>query len=351
MGINKISTTQFLELAQTLPVLDVRSPAEYAHAHIPGAYSFPLFNDEERKQVGTAYKQQSREQALKLVLDYFGPNMRKMVEDAESIAAKHSNTNTLLVHCWRGGMRSAAITWLLNLYGFKIYTLSGGYKSFRNWVLQQFTIPYPFHILGGYTGSAKTLLLQELKKKGENIIDLEALAMHKGSAFGANPNLPQPTQEMFENLLAFNLFDAAKNNKPIWLEDESQRIGNINLPGTLWSTMRAANLWFINIPFQHRLNYITDDYGKLTPNQIVEAIMRIKSKLGGLNTKNAINYVLENNTKACFSILLEYYDKAYHKSLYNRTAAVNLVHDVPCNDVNPKNNYIHLKNALSSILQ
>src|ERR1035437_2355393 len=138
MAIEKLTIEAFLQLSKQHPVLDVRSPGEYCHAHIPGAYNLPLFSDEERKVVGTEYKQQGREQAIKTGLDYFGTKMSKIVEEAETIIKKHNAPiqipNTVLVHCWRGGMRSAGIAWLLDLYGFKVYTLTGGYKSFRNWV-------------------------------------------------------------------------------------------------------------------------------------------------------------------------------------------------------------------------
>ena len=158
MAIQKITIEQFLELAKQHPVLDVRSPGEYKHAHIPGAHSLPLFSDEERKNVGTAYKQQSRETAIKIGLDYFGGKMRGMVEEVEklivdrgSLTGKPSNneqrtSNNVLVHCWRGGMRSAGVAWLLDLYGYKVYTLVGGYKAYRKWVLAQFEKDYPFHI-------------------------------------------------------------------------------------------------------------------------------------------------------------------------------------------------------------
>ena len=111
----------------------------------------------------------------------------------------------VLIHCWRGGMRSAAVAWLLDMYGFKVYTLAGGYKTFRKWVLKQFDEEYSLKILGGYTGSGKTLILQELKRKGYSVIDLENLANHKGSAFGAIGEKPQPTQEMFENSMGTEL--------------------------------------------------------------------------------------------------------------------------------------------------
>ena len=217
MAIEKIHIEQFLELANHHRVIDVRSPGEYKHAHIPGAYSLPLFTDEERAAVGTAYKQESREKAIKLGLDFFGPKMKRMVEEVEELMGNRQQAitnnsdknlpiaNCLLLYCWRGGMRSAGVAWLMDLYGFKVYTLIGGYKKFRNHALETFKLPLQFKILGGYTGSGKTEVLKELKSNGEAVVDLEEIAKHKGSAFG-NIGLPQqPTQEMFENILALEL--------------------------------------------------------------------------------------------------------------------------------------------------
>ena len=205
MAITRLTVQEFLTLAKEHSVLDVRSPGEFAHAHIPGAHSLPLFTDEERKVVGTAYKQESQQKAIKLGLDYFGVKMVKMVEEVEGIVDRWQMTDgskknkvdnvdiknkIVLVHCWRGGMRSAGVAWLLDLYGFKVYTLVGGYKAYRNWVLEQFEKEYPIRIIGGFTGSGKTEVLHSLAKKGENVIDLEKIASHKGSAFGSlvNPN-------------------------------------------------------------------------------------------------------------------------------------------------------------------
>ena len=173
MGIEKIKIERFLFLSKKHPVFDVRSPLEFLHAHIPGAYSLPLFDDEQRKVVGTAYKQHGRQQAIKIGLDYFGATMRKTIEEVEKILSNNLqfstvpmaspgsnstfNPSCVLLHCWRGGMRSAALAWLLDLYGYKVYTLAGGYKAFRNWVLQQFNNPYEFKVLGGYTGSGKSI--------------------------------------------------------------------------------------------------------------------------------------------------------------------------------------------------
>jgi len=310
----RIQIEEFLSLARQHPVLDVRSPGEYAHACIPSAHSFPLFTDEERKVVGTNYKQQSRENAIKIGLDYFGPKMRAMVEEAERIAV---NDKTILVHCWRGGMRSAAIAWLLDLYGFKVYTLAGGYKAFRQWTLKQFTKPYHFRILGGYTGSGKTIVLEEIARRREQVVDLEAIANHKGSAFGALGRGPQPTQEMFENKLACSLA-ALDTEKPIWLEDESRRIGDLNIPADLWNTMRTSPLYFLEIPAEARLEHILGEYGGFKKDDLVNTIMRIRKRLGGLATRDAINHLLDDNVQECFRILLKYYDKFYGNGLANR---------------------------------
>jgi len=369
--IQKITIEEFLSLAKQYPVLDVRSPGEYMHAHITAAHSLPLFTDEERKQVGTAYKQQSREAAIKIGLDYFGVKMRKMVEEVEGIVSDFSfsvsrfslenaensknpngqpETRNVLVHCWRGGMRSAAVAWLLDMYGFKVYLLVGGYKAYRKWVRDQFEKEYNFNIVGGYTGSGKTLLLHELQNQHKAIIDLEMLANHKGSAFGAMGK--QPMQEMFENLLAESLLVAgcslagengsATNNgqqtTAIYIEDESQRIGNLQIPMPLWNTMRKSPVFFMDIPFEQRLNYITEEYGKQSKQSLQDAIMRIQKRLGGLETKNALQFLEEDNYKECFRILLSYYDKCYYKGLYNRENISALLNKIPCTGVDTKTN-------------
>lgn len=342
MPIQKINIDEFLTLAQTSVVLDVRSPGEYSHAHIPNAISFPLFSDEERKLVGTAYKQQSREEAIKIGLDFFGAKMRKMVEEAQEIVGKFlvtddsKSTNTILVHCWRGGMRSAGVAWLLDLYGFKVYTLIGGYKTFRTWVLEQFETTYTLKIVGGYTGSGKTYVLQDLKKT-DTVIDLEGLANHKGSAFG-NIGMPkQPSQEQFENKLAIELKLAHQLQKPIWLEDESQRIGEVNIPISFWKQMRQSNLFFLEIPFEERLKHIVHEYGSLDKERMLNAIDRIKKRLGPLETKEASAALVEDRIADCFRILLTYYDKWYFKAMHNREGLNTLLKKLPCEIVTQSN--------------
>ena len=334
MAIKKITIEEFIELTDKYPVIDVRSPGEFAHAHIPAAYSMPLFTDEERKVVGTLYKQESREAAIKKGLEYFGSKMVKCVEEAEMIAnefaKKHKCTEgskTLLVHCWRGGMRSAGVAWLLDLYGFKVYTLVGGYKAFRQWVLAQFAKEYFFKIIGGYTGSGKTEVLSHIQKQGALAIDLEGLASHKGSAFGAINMPPQPGQEMFENMLALELKEKSTDTalqpdngqtKPIYLEDESQRIGLVNIPNGIWKQMRVQPILFLQIPFEERLQHITTGYGKCDNEKLINATIRIKKRLGGIETKMAVNHLLEDNITEAFRILLTYYDRMYKKGLEKR---------------------------------
>src|SRR5260221_12268860 len=370
MAVEKIYIERFLELAKQHPVIDVRSPAEYKHAHIPGAYSLPLFTDEERKIVGTAYKQESRERAIKIGLDFFGPKMRKMVEEIESAMSNWQRANKnddnlpvancLLIYCWRGGMRSAGVAWLMDLYGFKVYTLTGGYKKFRSHILDTFKFPFQFKILGGYTGSGKTEVLKALQKKEDSVIDLEAIANHKGSAFG-NIGMPeQPGQEMFENLLALELRQKSianvqlsinsrssnssftpdsymNHDSSIWLEDESQRIGLVNIPNDLWNNMRQSPLYFLDISFEKRLEHLVQEYGQLDRERLIDAIGRIREKLGELNAKNAIQLLEEGNTIESFRILLKYYDKFYLKALHNREKVNSLLHTINCKSVTPEN--------------
>ena len=318
MAVQKISIDDFIINASQQIVIDVRSPGEFEHAHIPGALSLPLFNNEERAVVGTTYKKLSREDAIKIALPMFGNKMLPMVEQVEKWVTHFQEKNNgskplLYVHCWRGGMRSAAVAWLLDLYGYKVAQLTGGYKSYRNWIIAQFSVPYTIKVLGGYTGSGKTEILNSLKENGENIIDLEGLAHHKGSSFGALGQAPQPTQEMFENLLGVALSNIKDKQKTIWIEDESQRIGTVMVPSIFFNSMRESPCYFLEIPFEERLNFIVRQYGIFEKEDLIAATTRIQKRLGGLETKNAVQFIEENKIKDAFAILLKYYDKWYSK--------------------------------------
>ncbi|HEV7332686.1 MAG TPA: tRNA 2-selenouridine(34) synthase MnmH [Flavisolibacter sp.] len=366
--MRRVAINEFLAASRNALVIDVRSPSEYRHAHLPGAVNLPLFSDEERAVVGTRYKQVSREAAIKIGLDYFGPKMRLMVEEVERLVRSRQyavsspgadtltadclmpTANSVFLYCWRGGMRSGAVAWLLNLYGFNVTALAGGYKAFRNWVLQTNAYPYRLKLIGGYTGSGKTAILKTLEQKGELIVDLEALARHKGSAFG-NIGMPQqPSQEMFENFLALTIADRHAKaaftpaegaddlpQKAIWIEDESQRIGHVNIPQPFWQNMRRSPLYFLDIPFEERLQNIVAEYGNLDRERMVAAIERIARRLGPLETKSAIRFLQEGFITESFRILLYYYDKQYRKGLYNRENLSSLLTNITCEKVSVAN--------------
>lgn len=324
MTIEKVDINLFLKYSSDIPILDVRSPSEYHHAHIPGALSLPLFNDEERKEIGTLYKQVSREAAIKAGLRSFGIKMESLVMQVEQwLGSKAKPSETWVrVHCWRGGMRSGAVAWLLSQYGYRVVLLDGGYKKYRRFVLRELDRPFMFHVLGGPTGSGKTPLLHQLRKKGMAVIDLEGLASHRGSAFGALGMDAQPTQEQFENNLhkALSVYyevdeqDRFVQPVPIWIENESQRIGNINLPSPFWNRMQHAPCYVMDIPFEVRLKSIEMQYGIFEKEKLINAIVRITKKLGGQHAKQAVWHLMEDQIAESFSILLRYYDKQYERS-------------------------------------
>jgi tRNA 2-selenouridine synthase len=318
MSITKINIETFLAKQHNCLVIDVRTPAEFLQAHIPNAHNLPIFSNEQRVEIGTTFKQIDRQKAIKIGLQYFGPKMLQYIQAAEALLETKPNAE-IIVHCWRGGMRSAAMAWLLDLYGYTVYQLVGGYKIYRTWALAQFEISYPLIILGGYTGSGKTYILPHLASAQNKVIDLEGLACHKGSAFGAINMLTPPRQEMFENLLALQLYSCLLE-KPtaIFLEDESQRIGNLLIPNALWNQMRNTTIAFINLPFSVRLKHITAEYGTLPKQELLDASQRIAKRLGGLETKNVIQFLENNEIQNAFEILLKYYDKGYQKGLEKR---------------------------------
>ncbi|MEN9350010.1 MAG: tRNA 2-selenouridine(34) synthase MnmH [Bacteroidota bacterium] len=344
MAVKRLSISEFVSMMEQYPILDVRSPSEYAHAHMKNAYSLPLFTDEERKVVGTAYKQQGKQPAIKIGLNYFGVKMALMVNEVEALLASSSDpTNkVVLVHCWRGGMRSAGVAWLLDLYGYTVYTLAGGYKAYRNWVLDQFTLEYSFRVVGGYTGSGKTETLHALQALDQPIIDLEGLAHHKGSAFGNLGQPVQPSQEQFENLLAQSLYKMSEQYAYIWVEDESRRIGLVNIPAILFDQIRKSKLYFLDIPFTQRLQFILKGYGKFEKDKLMSAILRIKKRLGGLETKTAINFLIEDDVESSFTVLLNYYDKLYLKGAHNRDNPESVLQKIQVSTIDPAANAVRL---------
>ena len=311
--VKQISLQEFIEKSATIPVVDVRTELEFEQGHFPNALNIPIFTNEERVIVGITYKQQGRQPAILLGFELTGPKWGNFIKEAEKIAPDKK----IMVHCWRGGMRSSAMAWAFDLYGFEVYTLKGGYKTFRRFGIDSFSRPYPFIILSGSTGSAKTKTLQEMKKLGEQVIDLEDLAQHQGSSFGSMGKLIQPSQEQFENLLATELVKM-DISKPIWLEDESVTIGKRIIPKPIWEQMRKAPIIKIEISKVERVDFLNEDYGNLNKEFLKESVIRITKRLGPLETKLTLQAIDESRMKDFINQVLVYYDKTYAKGLNNR---------------------------------
>ena len=319
----------FLDNASSQPVIDVRSPLEFGQGHIPGAINIPIFSDEERKIVGTLYKNSGREAAVLAALDLVGPKLAALAKEAKKVAVD----KRLFVHCWRGGLRSKNMAWLFETSGLFPVLLEGGYKAYRRYIrekLQEFT---NIIVLGGKTGSGKSDILRELKKKGQQVLDLEQIAHHKGSAFGHIGQEEQPTNEQFENNLYQHLAQLNKE-KIIWVEDESRGIGKIGIPEPFFHIMRSRPVVFIEVPLEIRVKRLVREYGHFEQDQLISAINRIAKKLGGLQVNLAIDSIMNHQLEVATEILLSYYDKAYLKGLFVREPET--IHNLACKTENPE---------------
>jgi tRNA 2-selenouridine synthase len=314
-GLPKTDVITFLELAGSIPVIDVRSPSEFARGHIPGALNIPLFNDQEREIVGTIFKKEGREKAILKGLELSGESMHLKLKEALKIARE----NKLLVHCWRGGMRSEAMAWLFSLGDIATEVLDGGYKSYRHHVLDQLNEKKKTVILGGMTGSSKTHILRQIQKMGHQVIDLEDIANHKGSAFGALGQQPQPTTEHFSNLL-FEKWKMVDTHAPLWLEDESRNIGSVFMPDQFYNNMQNSPAIILLMDQRYRMPRLIEEYSAYPPEKLKESIMKISKRLGGDNTKDALDAVDNNDFYKAVEITLKYYDKAYMYSISRKQA-------------------------------
>lgn len=290
-------------------ILDTRSPAEHARAHIPGALSLPLLNNEERALIGTTYKQEGREAAVVKGFELVGPKFADFVRKVIELAP----AKEVFVYCWRGGLRSNIMAWVLNTAGFKVTLLKGGYKTFRHWALEQFEQKKKIVVVGGKTGSGKTDLLLEIEKSGEQIIDLEAIAQHKGSAFGSLGKPEQPSTEHFENLLALQ-WRSLNANKAVWMENESFKIGTCAIPLALFEQLRSAPVIDITLAYELRKKRILSEYGHFDKKLLSEKTEKIKKRLGGFRLKNALAFLEEGELGNWCDLMLEYYDKTYKHS-------------------------------------
>ena len=300
-------------LDQENPIVDVRSPSEFDNGHIPRAISIPLFSDEERAEVGTIYKQKSKQVAVKRGLEIVGPKMVRFIEEIEKL-----DTKAVSIYCWRGGMRSESMAWLFEKYGLEMTVLSRGYKAYRNHVISFFEQKLPLKVISGYTGSKKTELLKLIKIQGGQIVDLEGLANHQGSSFGNQKSNWQPTTEQFQNLL-YEEFSKLHLDMPIWIEDECMNIGRVRLVEALYQQKNESPHFFLDIHSTERLDFLIEDYGDLTSAQLTTATNAISKKLGTEKALQAVEFINQEELRKAAEIILTYYDKQYAKSISKKS--------------------------------
>jgi tRNA 2-selenouridine synthase len=340
--IPKLEAKLFLEEAKNGVILDVRSPAEFEKGHIPGAHSFSLFTDDERARVGTLYAKSGRDAALLVGLDIIGPKMSMFVKQALKLAPH----KRVLIHCWRGGMRSASMAWLLQTAGFDVMLLEGGYKSYRAYIRGAFNIPVKLLVLSGMTGCGKTEILHEIKKKGAQMIDLEGMANHKGSTFGHVGQKPQPSTEQYENDIAV-LWSGFDFSKPIWIEDESRNVGRVLVPEPLYTLMTRATVIGIDFPRNYRVDRLVAEYAGVDDEAIALSLQKIKDSLGNQNVQDLLLLLSYHQYSVFVKKILDYYDKSYAYSLDKR--AFSQVVKMSPKGLNPKEQAIEILDFANNI--
>ena len=307
--MKKLLVAEFLENSVDGVIIDVRTPAEFEQGHIANAINIPLFSDEERVVVGTIYKQVGKEEAVDKGLEFVGVRMAQMVKQAKMA----SNGKPIYIYCWRGGMRSGSVAWLFSTAGLQVNLLVGGYKAYR----REFDImldkaEFKLIILSGATGCGKTEALKLIQERGEQVIDLEGLANHKGSAFGGFGQAQQPTTEEFINRLhhKFLEFDT---NRVIWCEGESMLIGHVYLPKKLYDKMQISHKIVVEMSIEQRLDRLMVEYGEFPMEMHEIAFNKIRKRNGSDVTDRAIDLIKDGQILEAAKIALAYYDKSYRK--------------------------------------
>lgn len=332
----------FLKQSVGHVIIDVRAPIEFKKGHIANAINVPLFEDIERAEIGTLYKQQGKDIAVTRGLEIVSPKLVPFVNQVKKL----SSSKKIFVYCFRGGMRSNSFAWLMNTSGLDATILEGGYKNYRNHVLNYFEREKKLVVLGGMTGSGKTDLLKNIKHDNFQIIDLEALANHKGSAFGSINEEKQNPQQVFENNLfyALNLLD---EDKHILVEDESQSIGFNKIPRGFWLQMKKAPIIKLEVPFELRVQKLVQDYTTTNIEALKICIKKIEQNLGTPNANLCLNYLDENNLTEVARLTLKYYDKAYSFT-YNKKTSQQII-PLVLDTMNIEENTLKLKMALKSL--
>ncbi|MDD2967818.1 MAG: tRNA 2-selenouridine(34) synthase MnmH [Desulfovibrionaceae bacterium] len=310
---------EFLSLSEHSLLVDVRSPQEYAQGHIPHALSLPLFSNAERAAVGTCYAQQGKQAAVSMALSLVGGQLAGKLQQALALAA---GAKDIYMYCWRGGMRSGSMAWLLEAGGFQVHLLRGGYKAYRTLVRQELAAGGSVHVLGGMTGSGKTDILLAMRAAGAQVIDLEGLACHRGSVFGGLGMPQQPHSEMMENSL-HQAWVHMDFSRPVWVEDESRRIGNITLCNEFFSHIEQGILVTISIPRAARVHRLVSMYAEAesSPKQeahLLHAIALLEKRLGNALCRQCQQAVQQGNYATAVAGLLDYYDKGYQHALLRK---------------------------------
>jgi len=305
------------QLSEFSEVIDARTPKEYAEDHIPGAVNLPVLDDEERVRVGTLHKQASAFEAKKTGAALVSRHIAEHLE--RHFAAKAADYKPL-IYCWRGGNRSGSMAHVLQKIGFKAAQLDGGYKAYRRTVLAELEIlpaRFSFRVICGPTGCGKSRLLQALQARGAQVLDLEALAAHRGSLLGDLPDQPQPSQKWLESSIWWQLkqFDPAK---PVFVESESKKIGKLRVPDALLAAIRASQSLWLEVPIEQRVQLLLEEYAHfLASPEILLAQVGHLSELRGKETLARWTELIRQQRWAEFvhDMLETHYDPAYRKSL------------------------------------
>lgn len=330
-------TANLSQLGEFDEIIDVRTPSEFAEDHVPGAINCPVLSDEERIEVGTLYKQVSPFEARKVGAALVAKNIAHHLQTRFHDRPKSWRP---LVYCWRGGQRSGAMSIVLAQVGWAARKLEGGYKVYRHDVLDRLaTLPQNFslRVICGPTGSGKSRLLAALAGGGQQVLDLENLARHRGSVLGRLPEQPQPSQKQFDSLL-LQALQKLDPSRPVYVEAESNKIGNITLPDALVGTMHAGDCLLLETPLEVRVAGLLEDYRHYpeSPETLIAHLQALHRFHGAKRLEHWIALIRAGDFPALVAELLTlHYDPSYFRATSRHYANLDEAHRVPLTDLSP----------------